>query len=108
MTIGSDTANNHGSEDVSGKTSEEVEMDDFYFGPTVLTGKPGQTLKIELKNESKSGTLHNFSLDAQSISQDVPSGTTTDVTVTFPASGFVEFYCKYHRSSGMVGELTTS
>src|SRR6266567_5380541 len=101
MTIGSDTANNHGSEDVSGKTSEEVEMDDFYFGPTVLTGKPGQTLKIELKNESKSGTLHNFSLDAQSISQDVPSGTTTDVTVTFPASGFVEFYCKYHRSSGM-------
>ena len=85
MTIGSDTANNHGSEDVSGKSETEVELDDFYFGPTVLTGTPGQSLKLELKNESKAGTLHNFSITDQSIDQDVTADQTVDVTVTFPA-----------------------
>ena len=41
ITVGSDTANNHGSKEVGNVTSVEVEMDDFYFEPTVLTGNPG-------------------------------------------------------------------
>ena len=106
MQIGSDTANNKGSEDVSSSTSTEVEADDFYFKPTVLTGKPGQKLEIDLSNDS-SATTHNFSIDAQKISQDLTPGGSAKVTVTFPDSGFVEFYCKFHRGSGMVGELTT-
>ena len=108
ITVGSDTANNHGSKEVDNVTSVEVEMDDFYFEPTVLTGNPGQKLTIELKNESKAGTLHNFSLSDQNIDQDVQADQSTEVTVTFPQSGFLEFFCKYHKSSGMVGELTTS
>ncbi|HEX9312356.1 MAG TPA: cupredoxin domain-containing protein [Actinomycetota bacterium] len=108
ITVGSDTANNHGSKEVDNITSVEVEMDDFYFGPTVLTGSPGQKLTIELKNESKAGTLHNFTLSDQNIDQDVQADQSTEVTVTFPQSGFLEFFCKYHKSSGMVGELTTS
>jgi len=31
-----------------------------------------------------------------------------EVEVTFPQSGTVEFYCKYHRQSGMVGQLQAS
>jgi len=108
ITVGSDTANNHGSKEVDNVTSVEVEMDDFYFEPTVLTGNPGQKLTIELKNESKAGTLHNFTLSDQNIDQDVQADQSTEVTVTFPQSGFLEFFCKYHKSSGMVGELTTS
>ena len=108
ITVGSDTANNHGSKEVGNVTSVEVEMDDFYFEPTVLTGNPGQKLTIELKNESKARTLHNFSLSDQNIDQDVQADQSTEVTVTFPQSGFLEFFCKYHKSSGMVGELTTS
>jgi len=108
IAVGSDTANNHGSKEVDNVTSVEVEMDDFYFGPTVLTGTPGQKLTIELKNESKAGTLHNFSLSDQNIDQDVQADQSTEVTVTFPQSGFLEFFCKYHKASGMVGELTTS
>ena len=108
ITVGSDTANNHGSKEVDNITSVEVEMDDFYFEPTVLTGNPGQKLTIELKNESKAGTLHNFTLSDQNIDQDVQADQSTEVTVTFPQSGFLEFFCKYHKSSGMVGELTTS
>ncbi len=104
--VGSDTANNHGSKDVSGASSVEVEMDDFYFGPTVITGSPGQSLKIELKNEGSA--LHNFSIPGQSIDQDVQTGQSSTVTVTIPQSGFVEFFCKYHKSVGMLGELTAS
>ena len=105
MTIGSEQANDHGSKDVSGMDELELEQDNFYFEPTVLKGSPGQSLKVELSNEST--TEHNFSIDAQSIDQDVEGGENATVTVTFPTSGSVVFYCKYHRGSGMVGELTT-
>jgi plastocyanin len=103
ITIGSDTANNHGSKDVSGASSTEVELDDFYFNPTVITGKPGQKITFELKNEGSA--LHNFSLVAQSLDKDVQPGQTEDVSVTLPKSGFLEFFCKYHRALGMVGEV---
>ena len=111
ISIGPDSANNKGSKVVTGATSTELELDDedgvFYFEPTVLMGSPGQSLTIELKNESKNGTLHNFSITEQSIDMDVESEQSADVKVTFPQSGFLEFFCKYHRSIGMAGELTT-
>ena len=104
ITVGTDRANNHGSAAVSGSSKASVELDETFFAPTVLQGKPGQTLTLELHN---SGTaLHNISIDAQHIDQDVQRGQNATVTVTFPQSGIVEFYCKYHRAAGMVGELT--
>ena len=106
MTIGSDTANDHGTMDVSGQDEIEIELDDFYFEPTVLQGTAGQQLKLELRNEG--AALHNFSLDEQSIDQDVQAGEDASVTVTFPDSEFVVFFCKYHRGQGMVGELAVS
>ena len=104
ITIGSDTANNKGTKDFSGKDEGEVEVDDFYFNPTVIKGTPGAQIKLELDNESQ--TLHNFTLEDQNIDQDIQPGAKEDVTVTFPQSGFLEFFCKYHKASGMVGELT--
>src|SRR6266498_899871 len=83
ITIAGDKANDHGSKDASGMKSIEVEADNFYFEPTTLTGTAGQTLEIEI---SKSAT----------------------VAVRFPSSGVVEFYCKYHKSRGMVGQLKAS
>ena len=107
ITIGSDTANDHGTKDASGMSELELELDDegtvFYFEPTVITGTPGQSLTLELKNEGSA--LHNFSLTEQSIDTDVQSGGTGSVTVTIPQTGFVEFFCKYHKALGMVGEL---
>jgi plastocyanin len=103
LTIQGDVANDHGSADVAGKSEAEVELDDFYFDPTVIRGQPGQRVKLELKNEGS--TEHNFTIDDQNIDQDVEQGEDATVTVTVPSSGVVEFYCEYHRSSGMVGEL---
>jgi plastocyanin len=101
--IGSDTANDHGTKSVAGKSELEVEQDDFYFEPTIIEGTAGQKVKLELKNEGQN--LHNFSIDSQNIDQDVDTDASATVTVTIPQSGTLEFYCKYHRTQGMVGEL---
>ena len=109
MTIGSDRATNKGTQDVSGKGTFELEMDNdngkFYFKPTVLKGTAGQQLTLTLKNEGN--TVHNFSLvGSEANGVDVQAGQEGSVQATFPQSGFVEFFCKYHRSLGMVGEMT--
>ena len=97
-------ANNHGTKTVSGKT--EIELDDYYFEPSVLTGKPGQKVTLELKNEGK--VEHNFTIDSQSIDQDLEPGKDATVMVTIPKSGVVSFYCKYHKSMGMAGALAVT
>jgi plastocyanin len=105
ITIGGDTANDHGTKDATGMSELPVELDDFYFEPTVITGDPGQSIKLELENEGQA--LHNFTLTDQQIDQDVAAGQSSNVTVTIPQSGEVQFFCKYHKSLGMVGGLST-
>lgn len=105
-TIAGQKANDHGTKDVSGESSVELEQDNFYFEPTVLKGTPGQKLTIELSNEGSA--LHNFSIPDQNIDQDVQPDTKGEVTVTFPDSGTLGFFCKYHQSQGMVGALEVS
>jgi plastocyanin len=101
-----ETASFHGERDITnGPASVAVELDDFYFGPTILVGKPGASVKLELENE---GTVeHNFSLTAQNVSTDVEPGQKAEVTVTFQ-TGTAPFFCKYHAPKGMRGELRAS
>jgi plastocyanin len=103
-TISGQASNDHGTKDVSGMSSVDLELDNFYFEPTVLKGTPGQKLTIELENEGN--VEHNFSISDQSIDQDVEAGEKKEVDVTFPQSGTLSFFCKYHRSQGMAGGLT--
>jgi plastocyanin len=103
-TIAGLSVNDHGTKQVSGKT--EVELDDFYFDPTVLKGMPGSKVTLELKNEGS--VEHNFSIDSQSIDQDIEAGQSKTVTLTMPQSGQMSFYCKYHKSQGMAGALEAS
>ena len=103
VTVDGQKANDHGKKDVSGGGTDAVEVDDFYFNPTVFTGKAGDKLILTLSNDSK--MLHNFSMPAQGIDRDIPAGGKVTVSVTFPASGTAVFFCKYHRSSGMLGGL---
>jgi plastocyanin len=96
-------ANNHGKKSVESSGKTEVELDDFYFEPTVLEGKPGEKVTLELKNEGNEE--HSFTVDSQGIDKDVEPGDEGEVTVTIPKSGAISFYCKYHKSSGMAGAL---
>jgi plastocyanin len=106
ITIGSDQANDHGTEDVTGMTSFELEADNddgFYFKPTVITGSANQSLTLEIKNE---GTAkHNFTIESLGVNVNIQPGQSQVVTVKFPGSGTVEFFCSFHRSLGMAGEL---
>ena len=101
-TIAGVPANDHGTKAVSGGEAK-VELDDFYFEPTVLKGKPGTQVTLELENEGS--TEHNFSIDSQGIDKDVEAGEDAKVSVTIPQSGELSFYCKYHKSMGMAGAL---
>ncbi len=53
----------HGTADA--KDGMELELDNFYFGPTVVEATPGQTFKVELFNEG--GAPHTFTIDSLSI-----------------------------------------
>jgi plastocyanin len=101
-TVAGVPANNHGTKSVSSEA--EVELDDYYFQPTVLKGKPGSSVTLELKNEGS--VEHNFTIDSQGIDKDLEAGEDAKVSVTIPKSGVVSFYCKYHKSMGMAGALT--
>ena len=103
--IAGQTVNDHGTKTVSGDETE-MELDDYYFEPTLLRGKPGANVKLELKNEGSAE--HNLTIASQGIDKDVEAGEDATVTVTIPKSGIVAFYCKYHRSMGMAGALTTN
>jgi plastocyanin len=100
-TIAGVNANDHGTKTVSKET--ELELDDYYFKPTVIQGKAGQKVTLELKNEGK--VEHSFTIDSQGVDKTLSPGAETKVTVTIPASGSVSFYCKFHKSSGMAGAL---
>ena len=103
ITVGGEKANDHGSKGVSSEGQLDLELDDFYFEPTVLTGTAGESLTLHLENEGS--TEHNFSVTDQGIDQDVQDGGNADVTVTFPDSGTLVFFCKYHQDMGMRGAL---
>ena len=105
-TVGGLKANNHGTKTVEAGGKTEVELDDFYFEPTVLQGKPGEKVMLELKNEGK--VEHSFTVDSQGIDKELEPGDEGEVTVSIPKSGAVAFYCKYHKSSGMAGALAVT
>jgi YVTN family beta-propeller protein len=101
--LGELTFADHGTKDVKGQTELELEADDYYFAPTFLRGTPGQTLTLEIENES--GTLHNLSIPALHLDKDIPPKGKVHVQVTMPQSGAVHFFCKFHTAMGMNGEL---
>jgi plastocyanin len=102
-TLGARTFSDHGTKDLKGKTEASLEVDSNYFGPTFLSGGPGQKLRLHIENES--GALHNFSMRSLGIDQDIPAKGKLEIEVTFPATGVALFFCKYHTAGGMNGEL---
>jgi plastocyanin len=95
------SASNTSSASSSGET--EVEMYDDYFQPKTISGKPGATVKVELKNEGS--REHNFKIDGQKADADVEPGEDAKVSVVIPKSGSVQFYCEYHKGLGMTGTV---
>ncbi len=106
VTIDEEAATDRGTADVAAGEDLEIEAGDFYFAPTVITGPGGDDVDITVANLS--GTLHNLSIDEQSIDADVEGGATITVSARFPDAGTAVFYCSYHRDRGMLGVLVAS
>lgn len=102
-TIAGLSANDHGTKDVTGMTSLQIDARNFYFAPTVLKGTPGQHLTLTINNGT--GTVHNFTISSQNVSKDVDANKTETVSVTFPSTGTLSFFCVYHKNKGMAGGL---
>lgn len=84
-------------------SSVNVEMNDYYFSPSIIKATPGQKLTLNFSNH---GTVeHNFTIASQGMSRDVPPQKAASVQVTLPSSGLIAFFCKYHMTRGMAGEL---
>ena len=73
--------------------------------PSCVGQTPGQKLKVEIENESS--TLHSFTIPEQNLDMDIPPKGKVLVEVTFPPSGVVRFFCRFHSALGMDGELLT-
>ena len=81
----------------------EVELDDFYFGPTFIKATAGQRFTLRLKNEGK--TPHTFSSTALGIDEELLPGESKTVTVTAPQTGNALVICRYHQAQGMQGAI---
>jgi plastocyanin len=90
-----------GTEPASGATVS-VEAGDFFFGPTCVSGVAAGTVTLTVENTGQA--LHNVSIADQGIDEDVEAGQTITVQVEVSSSP-LQYVCKYHRTSGMVGAL---
>jgi plastocyanin len=79
-----------------------VTAKDFAFDPSTVDVSSGETT-IEITN---SGAVeHSFTLDDDSVSQDIEPGESQTVTVNLAAT--TGFHCKYHPDQ-MTGTLQVS
>jgi plastocyanin len=96
------TVNDHGAASVTGGRVT-IEAGDFFFSPTCQTQAPSSgTLTLIVHDTGQ--TLHNVSVPDQNIDTDVQGGQTVTVLVKVGSAPFT-FFCKYHRTSGMVGAI---
>ncbi len=95
------TVNDHGTKTAS--NDMEVELDDFYFGPTFIKATAGQQFTVELFNEGTAS--HTFTIDGAGIDQQFAPEDKKTVSLTAPTGGVLEFYCRFHKGRGMQGAI---
>jgi plastocyanin len=100
----SGTTGSSGATGGAGGTSQTITIKDFAFSPSQITGPAGATLTITITNNDT--PTHSFTLDDNSVSQDIAPGTTETVEVPLPSSGTVGWHCKYHPT--MIGTITVA
>lgn len=95
------TTNAHGTG--VAKEGLEVEADDFYFGPTFVKASANQQFTLKVKNEGKAS--HTFTSPDLKVDEELAPGAEKTITISAPASGFVEFHCRFHQGQGMQGAI---
>jgi plastocyanin len=86
----------------SARPTVALEAGDSFFTPTCVMGLRPGTVTVTVR--SAGSALHNFSVPDQGIDLDLPRGSTVTARVRVGRAA-LPFFCKYHRTSGMVGAL---
>jgi len=81
----------------------EVELNDDYFNPKVITIPSGRKTTLILKNEGKKE--HTFTVEKLRIDAEVQPGKEKTITVKPKNPGTYELICRYHFKEGMVGKV---
>ncbi|MCM3443436.1 cupredoxin domain-containing protein [Metabacillus halosaccharovorans] len=83
--------------------SIEVELNDDYFSPKVITIPNGTATTLILKNKGKKE--HTFTVEKLEIDAEVQPGEEKSITVKPQQIGTFELICRYHFQEGMVGKV---
>ena len=81
----------------------EVELNDDYFNPKVITIPNGRTTTLILKN--KGTKKHTFTVEKLRIDVEVQPGKEKAITVKPEKTGTYDLVCRYHFQEGMVGKV---
>ncbi|HFK1683498.1 cupredoxin domain-containing protein [Bacillus sp. SRB1LM] len=81
----------------------EVELNDDYFKPNVITIPIEESTTLLLKNKGKSE--HTFTVKKLGIDVVVESGKEESITVKPTSTGTYELICRYHLLKGMDGKV---
>ncbi|KOR85832.1 cupredoxin domain-containing protein [Peribacillus simplex] len=83
--------------------SIEVELNDDFFNPEVITIPNGTATTLILKNKGKEE--HTFTVEKLGIDAEVQAGKEKTITVQPKQPGTYELICRYHFQEGMVGKV---
>ncbi|MEO8293260.1 MAG: cupredoxin domain-containing protein [Actinomycetota bacterium] len=86
------------------KSDATLAQSNYRFTPTTLSVASGDTITVSNTTPS---TPHTFTIDGQKIDVAMDPASSQDVQIHLPP-GTYDFYCRYHRSSGMTGTLTVT
>ncbi|MCI0765817.1 cupredoxin domain-containing protein [Bacillus sp. TL12] len=81
----------------------EVELNDDYFNPKVITIPIGRTTTLILKNQGNKE--HTFTVEKLGIDAEVQPGKEKNITVKPNKPGTYELICRYHFQKGMDGQV---
>ncbi|KON90038.1 cytochrome B561 [Sporosarcina globispora] len=83
--------------------SIEVELNDDYFNPKVITIPNGTTTTLILKNKGKK--KHTFTVEKLGIDAEIQPGKETSISVKPKQPGTYELICRFHFQEGMTGSV---
>jgi plastocyanin len=84
-----------------GAADQTITIKDFTFDPSTLTISGSTTIEVVNQDD----TEHSFTLDDDTVSQDVEGGESATVTIAPTAS--IGWHCEYHPDT-MKGSITVS
>ena len=90
-----------GPSDAGGAADQTITIADFTFDPSELTISGSTSIEVVNQDDAE----HSFTLDDDSVSQDVEGGASATVTIAPAAS--IGFHCEYHPDT-MKGTITVS